>query len=130
MILEPSEDPITSVIFRFDPRFCRTHPYLSCWLQSANLMCDITQALRHRFQTNMRLALTVTVVVVYLLHQDLWFWRTAMPLVFGFLPVGLFYHACYSLLACLLMILLVQRAWPSHLEEADSSSTPREDAVR
>ena len=33
------------------------------------------------------------VVLLYLLHQDFWFWRDARPLVFGFLPIGLFYHA-------------------------------------
>ena len=31
-----------------------------------------------------------------LLHQDVWLWRSARPLVFGFLPIGLFYHACYA----------------------------------
>jgi hypothetical protein len=26
------------------------------------------------------------------LHQDVWFWREARPLVFGFLAIGLFCH--------------------------------------
>ncbi len=63
-----------------------------------------------------RFLLVVVVIAVYLLHQDFWWWRTAKPLVFGFLPVGLFYHACYSVAAALLMWLLVKYAWPSHLE--------------
>ena len=50
-------------------------------------------------------------------HQDIWFWRTARPLVFGFLPVGLAYHAFFSCLAALLMWLLVSQAWPTELEE-------------
>ena len=33
------------------------------------------------------------IAALYLLHQDVWFWRTARPLVFGFLPIGLAYHA-------------------------------------
>jgi hypothetical protein len=64
-----------------------------------------------------RLWLTLAVVAVYVLHQDIWFWRTARPLVFGFVPVGLFYHACFSGLAALLMWLLVTHAWPEELEQ-------------
>jgi hypothetical protein len=56
-------------------------------------------------------------VLVYALHQDFWFWRTARPLVFGFLPIGLFYHAAYTALISLFMWYLVRAWWPSHLEE-------------
>ena len=56
---------------------------------------------------------------VYLLHQDYWFWRTARPLVFGFLPIGLFYHALYTILISLFMWYLVRHYWPSHLEDAN-----------
>ena len=61
--------------------------------------------------------LTLVTVVVYLLHQDFWFWRTARPLVFGFLPIGLAYHAAYTVAISLLMLYLVRRHWPSHLEQ-------------
>ena len=66
-----------------------------------------------------RILLVLAVVVLYVLHQDFWFWRTpyfrgAIP--FGFIPIGLFYHACFSVAASLLMWLLVKFAWPSHLE--------------
>jgi hypothetical protein len=64
-----------------------------------------------------RTLLVIAVVVVYVLHQDFWFWRTARPLIFGFVPVGLFYHACFAVLASLLLWLLVKHAWPSHLEQ-------------
>ena len=40
-----------------------------------------------------RALLVLAVVALYVLHQDIWFWRTARPLVFGFVPIGLFYHA-------------------------------------
>lgn len=63
------------------------------------------------------LLLIIAVVGLYALHQDFWFWRTAHPLVFGFMPIGLFYQACYSVAASLLMWLLVKFAWPGHLEE-------------
>jgi hypothetical protein len=61
--------------------------------------------------------LALAVTAFYVLHQDLWLWRRARPLVFGFLPVGLFYHAAYSVAAALLMWLLVAKAWPARLEE-------------
>ena len=61
--------------------------------------------------------LVLAVFVLYVLHQDVWLWRTARPLVFGFVPVGLFYHACFSVAASLLLWLLVTFAWPAHLEK-------------
>ena len=64
-----------------------------------------------------RLLLVIAVVALYALHQDIWFWRTAHPLVFGFVPIGLFYQACFSAAASLLMWLLVTYAWPAHLEQ-------------
>ena len=64
-----------------------------------------------------RTLLIVAVIVLYFLHQDFWFWRTAHPLVFGFVPIGLFYQGCFSVAAALLMWLLVKFAWPHHLEQ-------------
>jgi Protein of unknown function (DUF3311) len=64
-----------------------------------------------------RALLVLAVAALYVLHQDIWFWRTARPLAFGVLPVGLFYHGCFSVAASLLMWALVKFAWPAHLEE-------------
>lgn len=61
--------------------------------------------------------LFAAVLALYALHQDFWFWRTAEPLAFGFLPVGLTYHAAYTVAASLLMWLLARHAWPAHLED-------------
>jgi hypothetical protein len=61
--------------------------------------------------------LTVAIVALYALHQDIWFWRTARPLVFGFLPVGLAYHGAYCVASAVLMWALTTMAWPRHLEE-------------
>lgn len=69
--------------------------------------------------------LVAAVAAIYVLHQDVWFWRTPHPLVFGFLPIGLFYHACFSIAAALLMWVLVKYAWPSHLERKAEPSAPR-----
>ena len=60
-------------------------------------------------------------VLVYLLHQDVWFWRTARPLVFGVLPIGLFYHAVYTLAVSALLWIVVRRHWPAHLDDHPGS---------
>ena len=40
-----------------------------------------------------RILLAAAVAALYVLHQDFWNWRTPYPIVFGFIPIGLFYHA-------------------------------------
>ena len=62
-------------------------------------------------------------LVAYVLHQDFWFWRSARPLVFGFLPIGLFYHAAYTLASSVLLWVIVRRHWPAHLEERPQNNT-------
>ena len=74
--------------------------------------------------------LTLLVIGVYILHQDFWNWKKAGPLLFGFLPPGLAYHAGYSILAAVTMAILVRFAWPAELEnvqpEAGVSAAPAE----
>ena len=77
-----------------------------------------------------RVLLVVTVVALYALHQDFWFWRTARPLVFGFVPIGLFYQGCFAIAASLLMWLLVKCAWPAHLEQEVEEESHREDGAQ
>ncbi|MEX2579647.1 MAG: hypothetical protein WD342_11370 [Verrucomicrobiales bacterium] len=54
-------------------------------------------------------------IVLAVLHQDVWNWDND-NLVFGFMPVGLAYHAGYSLAVVLFWALVVKFAWPSSLE--------------
>ena len=63
--------------------------------------------------------LTLLVLTVYALHQDFWNWNQAEPLLFGFMPIGLAYHAAYSGVAALLMGVFVRFAWPAHLERVE-----------
>jgi hypothetical protein len=76
-----------------------------------------------------RILVTVAVVALYILHQDIWFWRTAHPLVFGFIPIGLFYHGLFCVASSLVMLLLVKYAWPSHLEQEVEQHQPQEDTA-
>ena len=77
-----------------------------------------------------RVLLATMLVLLYLLHQDFWFWREARPLVFGFLPVSLFYHACFTLAVSAAMALLVRHAWPAHLEDESGGGSSEEDQPR
>jgi Protein of unknown function (DUF3311) len=76
-----------------------------------------------------RILLVIVVVALYILHQDIWFWRTAHPMVFGFIPIGLFYQGCFSVAASLVMWLLVKYAWPSQLEREIEERQPEEDSA-
>jgi hypothetical protein len=64
----------------------------------------------------MTTAAALLVAALCVLHQDFWFWREARPLVFGVLPIGLFYHVAYTVATTLVLWLLVAKLWPSHLE--------------
>ena len=61
------------------------------------------------------------IAILYVLHQDVWFWRRATPLVFGALPIGLFYHAAYTVATSVALWLLTRLIWPAHLESEGPS---------
>ena len=71
------------------------------------------------------MATALFLLVFFALHQDVWFWRQSQPLVFGVLPVGLAYHAAYTLAVSALMAVLVRTAWPSHLEDVERGERGR-----
>jgi Protein of unknown function (DUF3311) len=68
------------------------------------------------------LTTVLLVAIMYALHQDFWFWSTRAPLVFGFLPIGLFYHAAYTVVTSALLWVLVRLNWPAHLESEGRSA--------
>jgi hypothetical protein len=70
-----------------------------------------------------RWTLVLLVITLFALHQDVWFWRQARPLIFGFMPVGLFSHVCYTMAVSLSLWLLVRYAWPHHLDEEKVSES-------
>lgn len=53
---------------------------------------------------------------LFVLHQDVWFWADAR-LVLGFVPIGLFYHALFSLACGVTWALAVRFCWPDRIEE-------------
>lgn len=72
-----------------------------------------------------KILLFLLIVAVYVLHQDYWNWKDA-DLLFGFVPVGLAYHAGYSVLAAIMMAVLVKFAWPEHLEQTEPHDSAAE----
>lgn len=57
------------------------------------------------------------IAVLVVLHQDSWNWNNGR-LVFGFLPVGLAYHACLSVLCAIVWWLATRFAWPADVDES------------
>ena len=55
------------------------------------------------------------VLALFILHQDCWFWDDR-TLVFGFMPIGLFYHAVFSVAAAVTWALAVNLSWPDQIE--------------
>jgi hypothetical protein len=87
----------------------RRRPKLLCYARSSNNMTK-------------RKLIYFVIIVLALVHQDFWLWDDP-TLLFGFLPVGLAYHAFYSLVAVLVWLLALKYAWPADIEafaEGDS----------
>jgi len=61
------------------------------------------------------------VLLLILIHQDFWFWDDSR-LVFGFMPIGLVYHAGISIAASLTWLLATVYAWPEDLAQLDPTS--------
>lgn len=58
----------------------------------------------------------VFVILLAILHYDFWNWND-QSLVFGFMPIGLFFQALISLGAAVAWAMVVKFAWPTHIEE-------------
>jgi len=65
-----------------------------------------------------RLVAIGLVLGLAVLHHDFWLWESD-SLVLGFLPVGLAYHASFSLFAGLIWAVVVFLVWPED-EELES----------
>lgn len=56
------------------------------------------------------------IVLLILGHQDIWYWSDK-TLVWGFMPIGLLYHAGISVTAAFTWYLATIFCWPADLEE-------------
>ena len=62
--------------------------------------------------------LYIVLVVLFLLHNDFWFWDN--PRVVMGLPIGLLYHIGLCVAAAILMVLTINYAWPNHLQDDET----------
>ncbi len=69
----------------------------------------------------MRYLVGILLLLLLVLHQDNWFWEDD-TLVFGFIPIGLFYHACISVAASVTWFLATKFAWPRGLSDDAETS--------
>jgi hypothetical protein len=76
----------------------------------------------------MRKVIYGLIILLMIVHQDFWWWDTPRPLVFGFIPVGLAYHALVSVLAATLWGLAVKYCWPVGVDEVEEAATAIDDA--
>jgi len=58
----------------------------------------------------------IAFIALFILHHDFWNWDNT-ALVLGFMPVGLAYHAAYSIAAALFWFLTTKYAWPHSIEQ-------------
>ena len=66
--------------------------------------------------------ITILVITLIVLHQDNWFWNND-KLVFGMLPITLFYHLCISIAASCVWFLATKIAWPVETIEQVKAAT-------
>lgn len=71
----------------------------------------------------MRYAIYLCIIALAILHQDVWFWDDRR-LLLGFLPIGLAYHALFSVCAATVWALAVKFAWPSTVEDIERAGDP------
>ncbi len=64
----------------------------------------------------MKYVIWILVIALLVAHQDFWYWEDDST-VFGFLPIGLFYHACLSVAASIVWLVACTLAWPQEFDK-------------
>jgi hypothetical protein len=73
----------------------------------------------------MRYATYALLLLLYVLHTDVWYWDD--PRIVAGLPIGVTYHVAWMLAVSAAFWLVVQYAWPQHLEDIDAAPAPPHD---
>ncbi len=73
----------------------------------------------------MKRLIAILVIALMIAHQDNWNW-TDDTMVFGFMPIGLFYHVCLSIAAAFVWLVACTIAWPfEDVGESDHKGVDR-----
>lgn len=66
------------------------------------------------------------VLLLLILHQDVWWWDRIDPIILGFMPIGLAFHVLLSILTAIVYWLAVKHWWPNDVDVADhEAAAPR-----
>ncbi len=65
----------------------------------------------------------VWIAALLVLHQDFWLW-TSKRLLLGCVPIGLAYHAGFTVVAAITLFVFTRTIWPKHLEEEEHRLPP------
>ena len=68
----------------------------------------------------------VIFLALLVLHQDFWNWSNEDVFAWG-MPIGLFYHAFFSIACACLGVWAVLRAWPKDWENYAEQATDEEE---
>ena len=63
-------------------------------------------------------------ILLFIAHQDFWLWADD-TLVLGFMPIGLAYHALFSVACSCLWALACFKAWPEAVERWADEEAPQ-----
>ena len=66
----------------------------------------------------------VLIILLMILHQDVWLWQRYNPLVLGFIPIGLAWHAGISISAAVVGLLAARYCWPVDVDVDDQPHAP------
>ena len=72
---------------------------------------------------NARRVIFGLILLLALAHQDFCWWYEIDPMVFGFIPIGLAYHALVSITAAILWGLAVLYCWPDDVDVLEEPGT-------
>jgi hypothetical protein len=64
----------------------------------------------------MKKSIWLLVALLIIVHQDFWNWDR-QQIIFGFMPIGMFYHVCLSLVAAFVWLLACTLAWPEGIDD-------------
>lgn len=88
------------------------------------LIAGVDYTLRSNFPTvklgmaSMKMFIWLLVATLIIMHQDFWNWNN-QNLLWGFLPIGMYYHIGISIAAALVWWFACIFAWPKGIDEFD-----------
>ncbi len=66
----------------------------------------------------MKVLVVILALILLVLHQDFWLWGNE-SLVLGFMPMGLAYHAAYSIACALMGALAIKYLWTKDKSDSE-----------